>query len=107
MGFSVSYYCDAYNFRTYTNNIWIKMTRKEKLIAWSGVIAGAIIGAFIGGWITQFTLTRTIVCGLAFLAVLSMAVPVIAVLIEIRNENKSKFRRSYPANWGYDKQLEN
>ena len=83
------------------------MTRKEKFIAWAGVIFGAIIGTGIGYYLANLTIGRLIFAFFACFGILALAVPCIGVLIEIRNEERANANRSYPANWGYDRTLEN
>lgn len=83
------------------------MTRKEKNIAAFCLVLGAIAGALVGGWLAQFTIARTIVFFLACIGVAAMAYPAVIVILEIRAEQRREASRSYPANWGWDKEFEN
>jgi len=83
------------------------MTRKEKAIT----LASFIIGAFVGGlavhWLIDFTLSRSIIFGIILFALMLISWPVLTIVVEIRKEERANANRSYPANWGYDRSLEN
>ncbi len=83
------------------------MTRKEKAITLASFIFGAITGGLAVYWLADFTLERSIVFGIILFALLLISWPVLIIVVEIRKEEKERANRTYPANWGYDKQLEN
>jgi len=82
------------------------MNRKEKIIAWAGVTTGSIAGTAIGYCLYSFPPFRIVTAFIAIFCILAMAVPVIKVLIEIRNEGRRNAYRSFPGNFGFDKKYE-
>ena len=79
------------------------MNKREKTIAIVAVIIGATIGTALGYYIASFSWAYLIVLFLSLIGFMTLAALTVAVIIDTRREEPD---RSYPANWGYDKNLE-
>lgn len=78
------------------------MNKREKTIAVIAVIIGATIGTALGYYIVRFSWAYLIVIFLSLIGFMTLAALTVAVMIDTRRDPD----RSYPANWGYDKNLE-
>lgn len=78
------------------------MNKREKTIAVIAVIIGATLGTVLGYYIARFSWSYLIVLFLSLIGLMTLAALTVAVIIDTRREPD----RSYPANWGYDKNIE-
>ena len=78
------------------------MNKREKTIAIAAVIIGAILGTVLGYYIANLAWSYLIVLFLSLIGLMTLATLTVAAIIDTRREPD----RSYPANWGYDKNLE-
>lgn len=78
------------------------MNKREKIIAIVAVITGATIGTALGYYIASFSWAYLIVLFLSLIGFMTLAALTVAVIIDTRREPE----RSYPANWGFDKDYE-
>lgn len=78
------------------------MNKREKTIAVIAVIIGATIGTALGYYIARFSWAYLIVLFLSLIGLMTLAALTVAVVIDTRREPD----RSYPANWGFDKNFE-
>lgn len=78
------------------------MNKREKIIAIVAVITGATIGTVLVYYIASFSWAYLIVLFLSLIGFMTLAALTVAVIIDTRREPE----RSYPANWGYDKNYE-
>jgi len=78
---------------------------KNKALIAIGILTGTAIGSLVAMVLIDFSIEIFFMSFFALIGIMTMAVFTIALINDVRNENR-KQQRSRPANWGFDKSYE-
>lgn len=78
---------------------------KSKAFFGVAAFTGTAVGSLVAMVLIDFSLEIFFMSFFALIGIMTMAVLTIALINDVRNENR-KQQRSRPANWGFDKSFE-
>lgn len=79
---------------------------KNKALFGVAVFTGTAVGSLVAMVLIDFSLEIFFMAFFALIGIMTMAVLTIALINDVRNEDRKNQRINRPANWGFDKRFE-